>query len=665
MDNNTLYAGILPTDQVDPQPAAGNSGDGSGEGITDVTNERTTIPGIRLDSREGVLTGPAGKVRIEPRVMEVLLVLAGRAGEVVSRDELLDAVWPGVVVTEHTISRCIYQLRHRMRDIVGNDQLSVIENIPKRGYRLWAEVQVTGSDDSASQTPANPSLAPVSAPPTDMEDRSIAVLPFIDMSPNGDQEYFGDGIAEELISGLTKIDGLRVIARTSSFQFKGTNEDITAIGKKLNVGTVLEGSVRQAGNRIRLTAQLIDVSNDSHLWTETYDRELDDIFEVQDDVARQVIDALSAKLGSRQREKVIDVGTTRIEAYNAYLLALNALRQLTLKSLTQSMEYLQQAVEHDSDFAAAHGLQAICSISLMTNFGVPWSELGGKARAALERARELNWQHPMLGLLHMDHRLHASAILDQRKMTDKVCEQLRRPDPSWQDFEYLEMSMLLHVVGLTDAALAYFDRYRSKVNYVIGEVLIPGLANHQIAMLFAQHRYRDAIEVATAQIDREPEVHLIRAQRAIIYSRDAQFDKAESDLAVIAKVWPRSFAEGVHLYWKGDREQAEKELLWMAGRANFVGGLRVCGYLMCDEIDQGLDCLEQLIEANDPSVHYIRVHLRHHCPQEIIETVETHGRYQSLLTRLHVHDSWRGDLVKKTNDVAEITGIPVNEANTW
>ncbi|MDP7360072.1 MAG: winged helix-turn-helix domain-containing protein [Pseudomonadales bacterium] len=623
-----------------------------------MANEREPLPAILLDSREGILTGPAGKVRIEPRVMEVLLVLAGRAGEVISRDELLDAVWPGVIVTEHTISRCIYQLRHRMRDIIGDENLSPIETIPKRGYRLWAEVKVTGSDDDAAH-------ALSTTRPNDADDKSIAVLPFEDMSRDGDQQYFGDGIAEELISGLTKIKGLRVIARTSSFQFKGSNDDITSIGQKLNVATVLEGSVRRAGNRIRLTAQLIDVRTNSHLWSEQYDRELGDIFDVQDDVARRVINALSVELGSGQQQKVIDVGTTQIEAYNAYLLALNALRQVTLKSLTLSTTYLQQALEQDPDFTAAHGLLAICYVSLMTSFGVPWSEMGPKARATLERAKELNWQHPILGLLQIDPRLQANAIFDQRKMADKVCERFRHPDPSWQDFEYMEMSMLLHVVGLTDAALDYFDLYCSKVNYVVGETLIPGLASHQIAMLFARHRYREAIEVASAQLEIEPERHLIRAQRAVIFCRDKQFSRAQDDLAIISRVWPRAFAQVVHLYWKGDKEKAEEEFLWMAGRASFQGVLRVNGYFMFNEVDKALDCLEQLVESNDPSAHYIRVQLRHYCPQEIIDEVESHPRYRQLLTRLQVHDSWQEELVQKANDIADITGIQVNRPKAW
>ncbi|MEJ2133128.1 MAG: winged helix-turn-helix domain-containing protein, partial [Gammaproteobacteria bacterium] len=263
-----------------------------------MSDPRGAPPTLSTDPREGTVTGPLGTVRLEPKVMGVLLHLAEHTGRVVSRDELFDAVWPGMVVTESTISRCIYLLRRALRDSGGD--IATIETLPKRGYRLRTPVDVLvaeGASGGASTREHNASsqIEAPTPPRVAGADKSIAVLAFADMSPERDQEYFADGIAEELITGLSKLSDLRVIARTSSFRFKGSDEDITSIGRKLHVATVLEGSVRKAGNRIRLTAQLVDATNDSHLWSESYDRELGDIFDVQDDVARCVIEALKVE----------------------------------------------------------------------------------------------------------------------------------------------------------------------------------------------------------------------------------------------------------------------------------------------------------------------------------------------------------------------------------
>jgi TolB-like protein len=237
--------------------------------------DQGALPELSINSREGTLTGPSATVRLEPKVMGVLMVLAAHPGAVVSRDEIFREVWPDVVVTEHTLSRCIYQMRQAMKEVSGADEAqATIETLHKRGYRLLARVHIEGSalgTVTAVDLRDHPILAP---PPAITDDRSIAVLPFVDMSEAGDQDYFAEGIAEELINGLTGLNGLRVIARTSSFRFKGTNHDIASIGQQLNVATVLEGSVRSSGTRLRLTVQLVDVSNNSHLWSERYDREL-------------------------------------------------------------------------------------------------------------------------------------------------------------------------------------------------------------------------------------------------------------------------------------------------------------------------------------------------------------------------------------------------------
>ncbi len=225
------------------------------------------------------------------------------------------------------------------------------------------------------------------AVPTQTSTPSIAVLPFVDMSPQRDQEYFTDGLTEELLNSLARIQGLQVTGRTSSFAFKGKNEDLRVIGQKLNVGTILEGSVRKEGKRIRITAQLVNTSNGFHLWSQTYDRQLDDIFAVQDDIARSVAGALRVTLLTGKRSAA---SSGNAEAYNAYLQGRYFNERRSREDQETAIGYYEQALKLDPNYAPAwvglasvHGNQA--------NFGyAPIEESYRKARQEVEKALELD-----------------------------------------------------------------------------------------------------------------------------------------------------------------------------------------------------------------------------------------------------------------------------------
>jgi TolB-like protein len=190
-------------------------------------------------------------------------------------------------------------------------------------------------------------------PSEDSNGRSVAVLPFVNMSADKDQEYFSDGISEELLNVLVRVEGLRVPSRTSSFTFKGSDKKVTEIGRELNVDHVLEGSVRKSGNRIRVTAQLIDVNTDSHLWSETYTRELDDIFIVQDEIAQAIVGALKVTLSGEEQQSIASHSTINVEAYNKYLLGRYLWNQRDIESLQAGIEPLREAVEIDPDYDQA------------------------------------------------------------------------------------------------------------------------------------------------------------------------------------------------------------------------------------------------------------------------------------------------------------------------
>jgi TolB-like protein/Tfp pilus assembly protein PilF len=183
--------------------------------------------------------------------------------------------------------------------------------------------------------------------------KSIAVLPFVDMSPDRDQEYFGDGIAEEIINALTRIEDLRVVARTSSFALKGRDQHVRVIGPQLNVGTLLEGSVRRMGNQVRITAQLVDVTNGYHLWSERYDREMEDVFAIQDEIARAIVDTLKVKLVGDEDARIVRPGTADLEAYTLYLKGRYHWSKRTANELETGIELFQEAIAIDDRYALA------------------------------------------------------------------------------------------------------------------------------------------------------------------------------------------------------------------------------------------------------------------------------------------------------------------------
>ena len=257
----------------------------------------------------------------------------------------------------------------------------------------WDKVSAT-PEPTASIDPAltgKTAPEPVREPVPDLvaPPKSIAVLPFNNMSEDASNSYFSDGISEELLNALAKVKELKVAGRTSSFAFKGRNEDLRLIGETLGVSYILEGSVRKAGNTVRITAQLIQVEDGFHLWSETYDRELNDIFAIQDEIAGAIIKELKAELIGGQQITSARVDT---QAYDLYLLARQRIYTRTRMQLESALDLLDQALEIDPDFAPAWAQKGITSMLLSNrSYGtMPFVESQAQARLALNKALELD-----------------------------------------------------------------------------------------------------------------------------------------------------------------------------------------------------------------------------------------------------------------------------------
>jgi TolB-like protein/Tfp pilus assembly protein PilF len=253
----------------------------------------------------------------------------------------------------------------------------VLIDFPRGGY---APVFRPGSAPSMAQPPT----------PGAFERKTIAVLPFADQSPNKDQEYFCDGMTEELINALTKVEGLRVAAWTSMLQLKGKPYDIREIGLQLNVGAVLEGSVRKEGERLRITAHLVDVAEGCYLWSESYDRELKDVFAIQEQISRAIVDTLKIQLVGGPNRQLVRRSTESSTAYKLYLKGRYYWNKRSKEGLWKGVEYFEKALEKDPGYALAHAGLAD-SYSLLGNYGVlPSHTVREKAKEAAARAVEID-----------------------------------------------------------------------------------------------------------------------------------------------------------------------------------------------------------------------------------------------------------------------------------
>ncbi len=367
---------------------------------------------LRIDPLTGEVAGPGGREKLDPKVMGVLVLMAQHAGQVVSRQQLLAQLWPDTVVTDDALSRCFSELRRQLSHAGGDERYrALLEALPKRGYRLNGKVAfhpprrrmlaivIAAAVLIAAivalllaQSPDVPEASPQAATAN-----SIAVLPFLDMSAEKDQAFLADGVTEEILNRLSQSENLRVISRTSSFSFRDETLDVPQIAKRLNVAYLLEGSVRKSSDRIRITAQLIDVSTNAHVWSETYDRGVDNLFATEDEIASSVATALHAKLtDGRPRGRIPE----SVDAYERFLQGQYFYNRRAPGDIDLAVKYYKEAVAIDPQYARAYAALAGAYSLLASEVDrpeVPFRKLQGEAaRKAVELDPSLAVAHARL-----------------------------------------------------------------------------------------------------------------------------------------------------------------------------------------------------------------------------------------------------------------------------
>ncbi|UEM07874.1 winged helix-turn-helix domain-containing tetratricopeptide repeat protein (plasmid) [Skermanella rosea] len=313
---------------------------------------------LDLDRRE--LSRGADAIAIGPQVFDLLVYLVRNRERVVSKDGLLDAVWGGRIVSESTLTSHINAVRKAIGD--NGEEQRLIRTVARKGFRFVGDVREMRSSDGfgASRTGTLTSDEPPAHALALPDKPSIATLPFLNLSGDREQEYFADGIVEDIISALSRIGWLFVISRNSSFTYKGRSVDVKQVGRELGVRYVLEGSVRKAAHRVRITGQLIDATTGAHLWAERFESALDDIFELQDQVAESVVGAIAPQLERAEIDRAKRKPTESLDAYDYYLRGMANFHQRTREAVTLALPLFHKATELDRDFASAYGMAAWC-----------------------------------------------------------------------------------------------------------------------------------------------------------------------------------------------------------------------------------------------------------------------------------------------------------------
>lgn len=309
-----------------------------------------------LDPERRELTRAAKAVAVGPQVFDLLLYLIRNRDRVVSKDHMIEAVWGGRIVSESTLTSHINAVRKAIGD--SGEEQHLVRTVPRKGFRFVGDVTEAPGAERVSNEESGLATDVSRPAPLLPSKPSIAVLPFQNLSGDPEQAYFADGVVEEIITALSRVRWLFVIARNSSFTYRGHDVDLKKVGEELGVGYVLEGSLRKAGDRIRITGQLIEASTGTHLWAERFEGRLEDIFELQDEIAASVAGAIAPQVELAEIQRAKNKPTASLNAYDCHLRGIAHMHRGTQEAIEEALSLFQRSIELDPEFAAAHAMAA-------------------------------------------------------------------------------------------------------------------------------------------------------------------------------------------------------------------------------------------------------------------------------------------------------------------
>lgn len=456
-----------------------------------------------------------------------------------------------------------------------------------------------------------------------LDKHRIAVLPFVNMSPDPNDEYFADGITEEIISTVSGISGLDVISRTSVMRYKKMEKAVKEIGRELEVGSVLEGSFRRAGNRIRVTTQLIDVAADKHLWAQNYDRNLDDIFAVQSDVAKQVADALRVRILSHENERIERKPTESTTAYTLYLKGRYLWNTRRLEDVRKAAEYFEQAVKEDPRFALGYTGLADCSL-VLHNRGFDLQANIEKAKTMVAKALEFD---PGLAEAHASRGL---ALANEHNLREAE-EEFRRAIELKPSYAFTHMwyhSLLLSQLRW-DEALQQIEKALEL------DPLSPVINLNYGSFYYARREYGRALELFKRVVTLDPDYGPGRYQLVVAYGKMKMFDDMRREAAAFMELltrlgfpFVRAVADATIAFLEDDRQTLRRLLPQLEGlvRGPVTPSLIAPFYFYLGETDKGFEWLERSFSRGEDlsSIKY----------DPDFDGIRTEPRYLDLLKRL-------------------------------
>jgi TolB-like protein len=483
-----------------------------------------------LDSDRRELTRNDEVVAIEPQVFDLLVYLVQHRDRVVSRDDLLAAVWGGRIVSESTLASRINAARSAIGDSGSEQQL--IRTIARKGFRFVGEVREGPSVSDAGSTgpPAARPAISVGGSPQLPDKPSIAVLPFTNMSGDPEQEYFSDGITEDIITALSRLRWFFVIARNSTLIYKGKPADVKQVGRDLGVRYVLEGSVRKSGPRVRISSQLLDAITGNHIWAERYDRELTDIFALQDEITASVTAAIEPKLLAAEGLRAETRSTENLDAWDLVARAMSLYWKLTADDSAGAIALLRLAADRYPNYGPANCMLAFVHLA---SAHIGWVPAAADRTLAIERAHravELDdsdpWAHLALGYAHFMDRETDKAVRHFRAAMDL--------NPNFAAAAGLIGFALAHD-GQSDEAISYFEQaMRMSPRDPFNSFFYVGIA----AAHYLAGRYPEAVKAGHQAVQLRP--GYIGAHRILCASlaQDGQIEQAKAEFGTVRRLQP-------------------------------------------------------------------------------------------------------------------------------
>jgi TolB-like protein/DNA-binding winged helix-turn-helix (wHTH) protein/Flp pilus assembly protein TadD len=622
-----------------------------------------------LDTANHLLWRDGDRVSLTPKSFDVLAYLVEHVGRVVSQGEILEALWPETYVNPEVLRKNIQEIRKALGDRSDNPEF--VETLPKRGYRFVAPVlDKSGVEPPQLATPlpieeqATEETVEAEAGPSELEsssrkrmlwtlgiivvltvvamaaigayfrparnaanasslnNASIAVLPFADMSPAKDQEYFSDGLSEQLINDLAKISGLKVVGRSSAFQFKGKNEDLRDVGRKLGVANVLEGSVRREGNHVRITAELTKADDGFQLWSQTYDREINHILAAQDEIARAVTGALQVKLLSPNNPEV-SPGLRSIspEAYQAYLQGQYFIaRGQDKRDIDKALSYSDQAIKLDANYAPAWAqrsqvLRTMANLALIEN-----TEAFQRARESAQKAIALDPNladgYLAMAMVQINYDWDwegADVSLRKAGMLEPGSSEVLR-----------DRAILARVLGGVDEAI---ELYKQAI------ALDPLKANFHLALgyeLYIGGRYEEARDALQRAQDLNPQLSSLHLIRGLILLAEGHLQEARAEMENETGEWEKWTGEPLAYYTLGRLEESDgalKKLIatYQNDCAFQIGEV----YAYRGETDKAFEWLDRAYRQRDPGTPELKT-------DPLMKGLRQDRRYIELLKKMRL-----------------------------